>query len=172
VLTAAAGLYHRLSVRENLEYFARLYGLDNRTVARRVDYVVDLLEMGAYANRRAGQLSSGMVQRAAIARAIVHDPPVLIFDEPTASLDVAGAHVVLEFIERSRAAGHCVILSTHIMHEAEKLCDHVGIIVGGRIVTRGTVAQIIASAGGSDLEEALLRLMEGTARLPAAVAAG
>jgi sodium transport system ATP-binding protein len=150
-----------LTVRENLAYFARLYGLTEAQVARRVGDVIGLLDMASYADRRADQLSSGMKQRAAIARAIVHDPPVLIFDEPTAALDVAGARLVLDFIDSSRLDGRCVLLSTHIMPEAEKLCDHVAVIVQGRIVARGAVGEVVAHAHAADLEDALLRLIAG-----------
>jgi sodium transport system ATP-binding protein len=161
VLTAAVGLYNRLTVRENLAYFARLYGLTEAQVARRVGDVIGLLDMASYADRRADQLSSGMKQRAAIARAIVHDPPVLIFDEPTAALDVAGARLVLDFIDSSRLDGRCVLLSTHIMPEADKLCDHVAVIVQGHIVAHGTVGEVVARAHAADLEDALLRLIAG-----------
>ena len=159
VLTAAVGLYNRLTVRENLTYFADLHGLARDVVRRRVNEVIELLDMTAYAGRRADALSSGMKQRAAIARAIVHDPPVLIFDEPTAALDVAGARMVVEFIAQSRQAGRCVVLSTHIMHDAERLCDRVGIIVDGTIVAGGATAEVVRATGTANLEEALLALM-------------
>jgi len=162
VLTASIGLYNRLTVRENLAYFARLHGLSDQAVDRRVGDAINLLDMASYANKRADQLSSGMKQRAAIARAIVHDPPVLIFDEPTSALDVAGARLVLDFIAQSKREGRCVVLSTHIMHEAERLCDNVAIIVGGRIVAHGTVAEVIRERRAADLETALLSMIDGT----------
>ncbi len=170
VLTANIGLYPRLTARENVAYFARLYGLSDAAMKRRIDELFRLLDMEEYADRRTDTFSTGMKQKVAIARAIVHDPPVMIFDEPTSGLDVLGARTVVEFIRSCRAQGKCVLLSTHQMVEAAKLCDRVAIIHAGRIQAGGTVPELLARTGASDLEDAFMALISAplTAATPIA----
>src|SRR5437867_6257237 len=122
-LSTATALYGRLTARETVEYFGRLNGLTGDKLRRRVEELFALLEIGAFADRRCDKLSTGMKQRVSIARTLVHDPPVMIFDEPTNGLDVMTARTITAFIHECRNNGKTVIFSTHIMSEVEKLCD-------------------------------------------------
>jgi len=158
VVTADIGVYPRLSARENVEYFARLCGLEGGELARRVDGVIERLDMGSFAKQRAESLSSGQKQKVAIARAIVHDPEVLMFDEPTSNLDVLASKEVREFMVEAKGRGKCVIFSTHVMHDAERLCDRVTILHKGQVVGSGSIADV--RGGRRDLEDAFLSLVE------------
>jgi sodium transport system ATP-binding protein len=158
VVTAEIGVYPRLTARENIAYFAELAGTLDGEVNRRVDAVVDRLDMDSFANQRAESLSSGQKQKVAIARAIVHDPPVLMFDEPTSNLDVLASREIREFMVESRGRGKCVIFSTHVLHDAERLCDRVTIIHQGRLVASGTTAEVRGTH--EDLEDSFLALVE------------
>ncbi len=158
VVTAEIGVYPRLTARENIAYFAELSGVDSDEIARKVDAVIDRLDMGSFAGQRAEALSSGQKQKVAIGRAIVHEPQVLMFDEPTSNLDVLASREIREFMVESRGRGRCVIFSTHVMHDAERLCDRVAILHQGRIVAGGTVAEVRGSHG--ELEDAFLSLVE------------
>jgi sodium transport system ATP-binding protein len=157
VVTAEIGVYPRLTARENIAYFARLSEIAERDVDRRVDAVVDRLDMSAFAKQRAESLSSGQKQKVAIARAIVHDPPVLMFDEPTSNLDVLASKEVRDFMVESRSRGKCVIFSTHVLHDAERLCDRVSIMHEGRVVATGTTADV--RGAHRDLEDSFLELV-------------
>jgi sodium transport system ATP-binding protein len=157
VVTADIGVYPRLSARENIEYFARLYGLFGGELARRTDGVIERLDMGSFTKQRAESLSSGQKQKVAIARAIVHDPDVLMFDEPTSNLDVLASKEVREFMVEAKGRGKCVIFSTHVMHDAERLCDRITILHEGRVVASGTTAEIRGDR--RDLEDSFLELV-------------
>jgi sodium transport system ATP-binding protein len=158
VVTAEIGVYPRLSARENITYFAELSGVMDGALDRRVEAVVERLDMGEFANQRAESLSSGQRQKVAIARAIVHDPPVLMFDEPTSNLDVLASREIREFMVESKERGKCVIFSTHVLHDAERLCDRVTILHEGRVVASGPTAEV--RGGHQDLEDAFLSLVE------------
>ena len=158
VVTADIGVYPRLSARENVEYFARLCGLSGDELGRKVDGVIERLDMSSFAKQRAESLSSGQKQKVAIARAIVHDPEVLMFDEPTSNLDVLASKEVREFMVEAKGRGKCVIFSTHVMHDAERLSDRVTIIHQGRVVASGSTAEV--RGGQRDLETAFLALVE------------
>ena len=158
VVTAEIGIYPRLSVRENIAYFAELTGVLDGEVARRVDAVIERLDMSSFARQRAESLSSGQKQKVAIARAIVHDPPILMFDEPTSNLDVLASREIREFMVESRGRGKSVIFSTHVLHDAERLCDRVTIIHEGRVVASGATAEV--RGGFKDLEDSFLSLIE------------
>jgi sodium transport system ATP-binding protein len=158
VVTADIGVYPRLSARENVEYFAMLCGLSGGDLTRKVDGVIERLDMGSFAKQRAESLSSGQKQKVAIARAIVHDPEVLMFDEPTSNLDVLASKEVREFMVEAKARGKCVIFSTHVMHDAERLCDRVTIIHQGEVVASGSIAEV--RGGRRDLEDAFLEVVE------------
>ena len=158
VVTAEIGIYPRLSARENIAYFAELTGVLDGEVARRVDAVIERLDMSSFARQRAESLSSGQKQKVAIARAIVHDPPILMFDEPTSNLDVLASREIREFMVESRGRGKSVIFSTHVLHEAERLCDRVTIIHEGRVVASGATAEV--RGGFKDLEDSFLSLIE------------
>ena len=158
VVTAEFGVYPRLTARENIAYFAELSGVLDGELTDRVDAVLDRLDMGSFARQRAESLSSGQKQKVAIARAIVHDPPVLMFDEPTSNLDVLASREVREFMVESRGRGKCVIFSTHVLHDAERLSDRVTIIHEGRVVAGGTTADVRGTH--ADLEAAFLDLVD------------
>ncbi|HUE68017.1 MAG TPA: ATP-binding cassette domain-containing protein [Candidatus Acidoferrum sp.] len=158
VVTAEIGIYPRLTARENIAYFAELTGVLDGNLGRQVDAVVDRLDMASFANQRAESLSSGQKQKVAIARAIVHDPPVLMFDEPTSNLDVLASREIREFMVESRGRGKCVIFSTHVLHDAERLCDRVTIIHQGRVVASGTTGEVRGEH--QDLEDSFLALVE------------
>ena len=158
VVTADIGVYPRLSARENITYFAELSGVLDGELDRRVDAVLDRLDMVSFANQRAESLSSGQKQKVAIARAIVHDPAVLMFDEPTSNLDVLASREIRNFMVESRDRGKCVIFSTHVLHDAERLCDRVTILHEGCVVATGSTAEVRGTH--RDLEDAFLELVE------------
>jgi sodium transport system ATP-binding protein len=157
VVTADIGVYPRLSARENIVYFAQLSGLDDGELNRRVEGVIERLDMGSFAGQRAESLSSGQKQKVAIARAIVHDPPVLMFDEPTSNLDVLASKEVREFMVESKGRGKCVIFSTHVLHDAERLCDRITILHQGQVVASGPTGEVRGTR--RDLEDAFLELV-------------
>jgi sodium transport system ATP-binding protein len=159
VLPEYWGLYGRLTPREHLRYYGRLYGMDGGRLEDRIQQVVAMLEMGEYADRRCEPFSKGMKQKVALGRALVHDPRHLLLDEATAGLDVMSARGVREVIGRFRDEGRCVILSTHILAEAERLCDRLALIHRGRIVAMGTPAEVQQQAGKDSLEEAFVALV-------------
>ena len=158
VVTADIGVYPRLSARENIEYFARLCRLVGGELNRKVDGVIERLDMGSFAKQRAESLSSGQKQKVAIARAIVHDPDVLMLDEPTSNLDVLASKEVREFMVEAKGRGKCVIFSTHVMHDAERLCDRVTIIHHGLVIANGSTNDVRGDR--RDLESAFLALVE------------
>jgi sodium transport system ATP-binding protein len=156
VVTAEIGVYPRLTARENIAYFAELSGVLDGELDGKVDAVLERLDMRSFANQRAESLSSGQKQKVAIARAIVHDPPVLMFDEPTSNLDVLASREIRDFMLESKDRGRCVIFSTHVLHDAERLCDRVTIIHEGRVVAGGTTTEVRGKF--TDLEDAFLSL--------------
>jgi sodium transport system ATP-binding protein len=160
-LSGATGVYDRLTPREQAAYYGRLHGLDGPALDRRVEEVLAVLHATDFADRPCGTLSSGQKQKASLARTVVHDPPVLILDEPTANLDILVARAVVEFIRASRAAGKTLILSTHDMAEAERLCDRLAVVHRGRVLASGTLAEVRLAAGDApDIETAFFRLVD------------
>jgi sodium transport system ATP-binding protein len=150
-------LYRRLTTRESLEYFGRLYGMDEETLSRRVSLLIDQLEMGSFAAQQCGTLSSGQKQRANIARAFLHQPDLLVLDEPTTALDVISGQFIVEAIRRERAAGRAVLFSTHIMGEAEYLCDRIVMLHQGRVVDSGALGELLERSGCANLTDAFLK---------------
>jgi len=163
-LSTATALYGRLTARELVEYFGRLNGLNGGALRRRTDELFALLGISDFADRRCDKLSTGMKQKVSIARTLVHDPPVMIFDEPTVGLDVMAARTIVGFIRDCRNRGKTVIFSTHVMSEAEKLCDTIGIIHNGKLLAEGTLSELRARSGLDDLEEIFVRMVEGSPR--------
>lgn len=157
VVTADIGVYPRLSARENIVYFAELSGVPDSEVTGKVDSVIERLDMGSFAKQRAESLSSGQKQKVAIARAIVHDPEILMFDEPTSNLDVLASRDIRDFMVEARGRGKCVIFSTHVLHDAERLCDRVTILHEGNVVATGATADV--RGAHRDLEDAFLELV-------------
>lgn len=162
VLSANTGLYGRLTARENLRYFGALYGMAREDLEVRITSLLTRLHMGQAADVRAERLSTGTRQKVALVRALLHDPPILLLDEPTEGLDVPAARVVYQLVEEERDAGKCVIFSTHRMAEAGRLCTRIGIIAGGELRALGTPAELRDRAGTDDLEEVFLKLVNTT----------
>lgn len=158
-MSTTTALYGRLTAKEMIEYFGGLYGLEGQRLRERLHYVMERLQIDEFRDQLCDKLSTGQKQRVSIARTILHDPPVLFFDEPTAGLDVVTSQTVMEFIEEARAAGKTVIFSTHIMSEVERLCDHVAVIHGGLIRGEGTVSELKERTGQPMLEKAFLQLV-------------
>ena len=158
-LTGTTGLYPRLTARETVRYFAGLYGLDSEGAETRIDALFDRLEIAPFQHKRCGDLSTGMKQKVSIARAIIHDPPVLILDEPTTGLDVLASRHLVDFIRQSRNEGKCVLFSTHIMSEAERLCDEIAIIHYGEIIAAGTVEDLRRRTGKVMVEDVFLAVL-------------
>jgi len=152
-LSAATALYPRLTSREMVEYFGRLNGLDESTLRKRVDEIFSRLDMNSFRDRRCDKLSTGMKQKTSIARTLIHDPQVMIFDEPTLGLDIMTARTIIDFIRECRQRGKTVIFSTHVMSEVEKLCDVVGIIQSGKLLAEGSLAELRDHYRQHDLEE-------------------
>jgi sodium transport system ATP-binding protein len=160
-LATSTALYGRLTARETIAYFGRLNGLAPAPIAARTRQLADELALHEFLDRRVEKYSTGMKQKTSIARTLVHDPAVLIFDEPTLGLDVMAARTIVRFVRECRDRGKTVIYSTHVMSEVEKLCDLIGIIHHGRLVAEGTLAQLQARFGESDLEEIFVRAVGG-----------
>jgi sodium transport system ATP-binding protein len=158
-LSANTAVYDRMSAWELVEYFGRLHGLERERLRARMEEVFAMLQMNDFRDVLGAKMSTGMRQKVSIARAIVHDPPVLIFDEPTAGLDVLVARAVLQNIERLRAMGKCILFSTHIMREVEKLCDRVAIVSKGRVLAAGTLPELREAHRQHDLEEIFFQLV-------------
>ena len=158
-LSANTAVYDRMSAWEMVEYFGRLYGMDEGRLRQRLEEVFAWLRMNDFRDTLGAKMSTGMKQKVSIARALVHDPPVLIFDEPTAGLDVLVQRAVLRQIAALRSSGKCILFSTHIMREVEKLCNRVAIISKGRIQASGTLAELRERHGENDVEELFFRLV-------------
>ncbi|MES2932578.1 MAG: ATP-binding cassette domain-containing protein [Pseudomonadota bacterium] len=159
-LSGTTGLYGRLSSRENVEYFGRLHGMREDILKQRIDDLFDRLQMHAFSDRRADHLSAGMKQKCAIARAVVHEPKVVILDEPTTGLDVMSAKTLLDFIASYKAMKIPLIFSTHHLHEVEKLCDRVCVINHGTTAFSGSIAQFRQRGGSDDLVDAFVNIIE------------
>jgi sodium transport system ATP-binding protein len=161
-LTNTTGLYSRLTGRELLDYFARLHGLDRAAAAARVNALVQALDLTPFFGRRCERLSTGERQRLSIARAVLHDPDVLILDEPTAGLDVLASRFLRDFVRAERDRGKAIVFSTHYLAEAELLCDRIGLLYQGGLLAEGTPVALRAAAGEApSLEEAFLRFVAG-----------
>ena len=158
-LSGETGLYDRFTPRETLLFFGRINGLSEELISSRMSDIFKILDMDSFKEVRVDKLSTGMKQKLSIARAIIHDPPVLIFDEPTVGLDVITARVVVNYIKEFRRQGKCIIFSTHQMQEAEKLCDEIAIIHKGRILSTGTLAELQEKFQEQDLEEIFFKLV-------------
>ena len=159
VLPDARGVYKRLTARENIEYFGRLHGLDEATIARRCDALIDALEMRDFADRATEGFSQGQRTKTAIARALIHDPNNVILDEPTNGLDVMATRAMREFLKRLKREGRCVLFSSHIMQEVAALCDRIVVIARGRVVADATPEALRAQTGATNLEDAFVKLI-------------
>jgi sodium transport system ATP-binding protein len=158
-LSAATALYPRLTAQEMVEYFGRLNGLDDATLKKRVDDIFNRLDMNSFRDRRCDKLSTGMKQKTSIARTLIHDPQVMIFDEPTIGLDIMTARTIIGFIRECRERSKTVIFSTHVMSEVEKLCDTIGIIQSGKLLAEGSLEELRERYNEADLEEIFVKIV-------------
>lgn len=166
-VSGTTGLYGRLTPRETVRFFGSMYGLSGDRLEERVEHVIKQFAVTEYADRPNDRLSTGMKQRVGIARAVVHDPPVVILDEPTSGLDPVATRTVEEAIAALAAAGRCVLLSTHMMSQAEDLCARIGVIGRGKVLGDGTIAELCAQTGTDNLRQAFFALVDRVAE-PAA----
>jgi ABC-2 type transport system ATP-binding protein/sodium transport system ATP-binding protein len=160
LVSTTAGLYQHLSVREMLLFFADLYDVPPETARAELGRLAEILGLTELLDRRCATLSTGQKQRVNLARALIHRPPVLLLDEPTLGLDVLGSQVVAEFVEHLRAEGKAVILTTHRLDEAERLCDRFGLLHKGQLVLAGTLAELQAQTGCKTLVEMFVGLVQ------------
>jgi sodium transport system ATP-binding protein len=159
VLSDARGLYPRLTARENIRYYGELHGLVGAPLERRIDELVGVLGLEPIADRRAQGFSQGERMKTAIARALVHDPDTILLDEPTNGLDIMSVRGLREQLKALRAAGKCLLFSSHVMQEVAALCDRIVILGKGRVVAEGTAAELVAKSGASSLEDAFVGLL-------------
>jgi ABC-2 type transport system ATP-binding protein len=142
VLTEQHGLYMRMTGEEYLEYFGKIYGLDASTRSKQRKYLLDYFGLAEAAHRRSGEYSKGMKQKLALARALIHDPSVLLLDEPTSAMDPESAQLVRNEISRLRSSRRTIIICTHNLAEAEALADQIAIIYRGKILLNGTLEEL------------------------------
>ncbi len=158
-MSANTAVYDRMTAWEMVEYFGRLYGMEEECLRERMEQLFDRLQMQGIRDLLGAKMSTGMKQKVSIARAIVHDPPVLIFDEATSGLDVLVARALLDTVSELRDQGKCIVFSTHIMREAERLCDRVAIMHEGRILAEGTLEDLRQQHGQQCLEDIFFALI-------------
>jgi sodium transport system ATP-binding protein len=158
-MSASTAVYDRMTAWEMVEYFGGLYGIERDALRGRMETLFARLQMNEFRDVLGAKMSTGMRQKVSIARAIVHDPPVLIFDEATSGLDVLVARALLKTVSELRDQGKCILFSTHIMREAEKLCDRIAIIHRGKILVEGTLEELRDLHSQHDLEELFFQLI-------------
>jgi len=159
-LTATSGLYQRLTPEETLRYFGRLHGLKGEELEPRIQAIIELLDMESFRHALCRKLSTGQRQRTAIARVLIHDPPVLILDEPTAGLDILSNRLILRFLSESRDRGKAVLFSTHYLEEAQILCDRFGLLHRGALLAEGTLEELRQLSEQERLTDIFLALVE------------
>lgn len=159
LVSASAGLYQWLTPREILYYFAQGYSLSEEKTAARIEELSQKMELTAYLDRRCATLSTGQAQRVNLARALIHDPPVVLLDEPTRGLDVVGAKIVFDYAELLKSLQKVVVVCTHQLDEAERLCDRFGLLNRGKLAYEGTLAELKAQTGQSGLVDIFLNLL-------------
>lgn len=153
------GLYDRLTARENIKYFAELNGMTKEAADKSIEDLSDRLEMKEYLDRRVGKFSRGMKQKVAIARSIVHEPKVVLLDEPTAGLDVTSSRLIHDFIKHCKKENKAIVFSSHSMQEVEKLCDRIIIIHKGKMLEQGTIDELKQKYNNDDMEEIFMSLV-------------
>lgn len=163
IVNGGMGLYERLSGREILHFFGRFYGLDDAELESRVRWLDGLLGLGEALDKRIEAMSSGMIQKIVVGRAILHRPPVLLLDEATQGLDVFARRALLDFVREYKAAGHTIIYSTHVLPEAEEVCDQVGFLHRGRLLFVGSVREAKERYATDSLERAFIRAAQEAA---------
>jgi sodium transport system ATP-binding protein len=156
VLADARGLYHRLTTRENIRYFGQLHGLEGEVLERQINSLLGLLDMQSIADRKTEGFSTGEKIKVAIARALVHNPPNVLLDEPTNGLDVMSTRAMRQFILRLREEGRCVLFTSHIMQEVTALCDQIVILSHGEVAATGSPDDLRKQTGQDNLEDAFV----------------
>ena len=152
-------LYGRISIREMLEIFGFSFGLDDSQVSGRIEEISEVLKLQDFIDNRIEKLSTGQMQRASIARCLIHNPQIYIFDEPTLGLDIISSDAILKFMKEEKKKGKTVIYSTHYMEEAQELCDRIIMIEKGRIIMSGTPEEIMEDTKSSNIREAFFKLI-------------
>ena len=165
-VSANTGMYDRMTAWEMVEYFGRLFGLTDEQLYPHMQELFARLKMDDFRDVLGAKMSTGMKQKVSIARALVHDPPVLIFDEPTSGLDVLASRALLTTVAELREMNKCIVFSTHIMREVEKLCDRIAIIHRGNVLAEGTLAELRERQEENDLEELFFQLIEAVEETP------
>ena len=163
-LSGDTKLYDRLTGRELLTYFGELAGMTPASIAGRIAELQVSFHLAEFLDKRVGKMSTGMKQRLSLSRVVLHDPPVLIFDEPTSGLDVLGARDVLRIVQDLKSKGRTIVFSTHIMTEAERICDEIAIIEAGSILAQGTVESLRRGNGGGSLEDVFVHTVGEVSR--------
>ncbi|OHB79542.1 MAG: ABC transporter ATP-binding protein [Planctomycetes bacterium RBG_16_64_10] len=158
-MSANTAVYDRMTAWEMVAYFGRLHGMDEERLRARMEELFDRLQMNDFRDVLGAKMSTGMKQKVSVARAVVHDPPVLIFDEATSGLDVLVARALLRNVAELRDQGKCIVFSTHIMREAERLCDRIAILHQGSILAEGTLEQLHDAYQQRDLEDLFFQLI-------------
>ncbi len=159
LVSASAGLYQWLTPRELLRYFAIGFGLNEEIASERIRELAQVMELERFLDRRCATLSTGQAQRVNLARALVHDPPVVLLDEPTRGLDVVRAKVVFDYVQFLKQSKKAIILCTHQLEEAERFCDRFGLLYRGKLQHEGTLAELQASTGQASLVDIFLKLL-------------
>ncbi len=172
LVSASAGLYQWLTPREMLLFFADLYSVDPANARDRLESLADLLDFRRFIDQRCSTLSTGQKQRVTLARALMHDPPIMLLDEPTRGLDVVGTHVIFEYIGHLRSLGKAVVVSTHRLDEASQICDRMGLLHRGTLRHEGTFAELQQATGCSTLFDMFLQLMKQSQSVSASLIKG
>jgi len=161
LVSASAGLYQWLSPREILDYFADVYSVPPDVAEKRITELSEMLDLKQFLNQRSATLSTGQKQRVNLARALIHDPPVVLMDEPTLGLDVVGSQVVFDYVELLRSQKRAVVVSTHHLDEAGRLCDRFGLLFHGRLRNEGTLDELRQQTGQPGLVEMFVEMLRG-----------
>lgn len=160
-LSGKTGLYGRLTARENIEFFAKLHGVSDKYLKQEADEIYQNLDITSYLDRRVEHLSTGMLQKVSIARAVIHKPEVLVLDEPTTGLDIMATEIILDFVQLMRSQGTAVIFSTHHLDEIALLADRVSVINQGTTCFHGSVAEFQAQSEDKNLRRAFMNILQG-----------
>lgn len=160
LVSASAGLYQWLTPREILAFFAGAFGLSRTEAESQISKLSELMDLHRFLDRRSATLSTGQKQRVNLARALVHDPPVVLLDEPTRGLDVVGSQVVFEFVRALREAGKSIVVCTHQLDEAERLCDRFGLLHQGQMRHTGTLEQLQSATGHETIVEMFIDMLK------------